>query len=92
VKKLRKTTKVTNGSWNYARDSNHASPEYKSTAFVLDQRCTSRAQRTVCDEFYCCVVHACTGWNGQARHVAGEGRAAWVIGEKGERTLSERDR
>jgi hypothetical protein len=41
---------------------------------------------------YCCVVHACTGWNGPARHVTGEGRAALAIGREGERTLSERDR
>jgi hypothetical protein len=30
--------------------------------------------------------------DGTARHVAGEGRAALVIGGEGERTLSERDR
>jgi hypothetical protein len=55
------------------------------------QRCTSRAQRTVCDDVCFCAVHACTGWNGPARHVAGEGRASSAIGGEGERTLSERD-
>jgi hypothetical protein len=58
---------------------------------TLSQRCTSRAQRTVCDDVCCCAVNACTGWNGLARHVAGEGRAATTIGGEGERTLSERD-
>jgi hypothetical protein len=39
-----------------------------------------------------CAAVPCTGWNGPARHVAGEGRAASATGGEGERTLSERDR
>jgi hypothetical protein len=39
-----------------------------------------------------CAAVPCTGWNGPARHVAGEGRAASEIGGEGEMTLSERDR
>jgi hypothetical protein len=44
---------------------------------TIQQRYTSRAQRTVCDDTCCCAVHVCTGWPG--RHVAGEGRAAAVV-------------
>jgi hypothetical protein len=54
------------------------------------QRCISRAQRTVCDDTYCC---ACTrARDGTARHVAGERRAASAFGGEGERTPNERDR
>jgi hypothetical protein len=64
--------------------------------FGLKQRCKPEvhkfAQRTVCDGVCCFAVHACTGWNGPARHVAGEGRAASAIGGEGGRPLSERDR
>jgi hypothetical protein len=61
-------------------------------ACTIVQRCTSHAQRTVCDDVCCCAVHACTGWNGPAGHVAGEWRAASAIAGEGERTQSERDR
>jgi hypothetical protein len=37
-----------------------------------------------------CAAVPCTGRNGPARHVAGEGRAASAVGGEGERTLSER--
>jgi hypothetical protein len=40
----------------------------------LGQRCTSRAQRTVCDYLCCCAVHTCTGWPGPACSWWGEGR------------------
>jgi hypothetical protein len=52
----------------------------KYSKIVLTQRCTSRA----------CAAVPCTGWNGPARHVAGEGRAASAIGGEGEQTLRER--
>jgi hypothetical protein len=70
----------------------HRLQQHKRHRGSLNQRCTSRAQRTVCDDVCCCAVHACTGWNSPARHVAGEGRAASAIGGEGERTLSVRDR
>jgi hypothetical protein len=39
-----------------------------------------------------CAAVPCTGWNGPAWHVAGEGRAASAIGGEGELTLRKRDR
>jgi hypothetical protein len=56
----------------------------------VNQRCTSRAQRTVCNG--CAAVPCTRARDGTARHVAGEGRAASAIGGEGERTLSKRDR
>jgi hypothetical protein len=55
----------------------------------LELRCTSRAQRTVCDDVWCCTVHACTGRNGSAYSWWGEGRIGnW----RGRRTDSEWER
>jgi hypothetical protein len=55
----------------------------------LRQRCTSRAQRTVCDYEFCCAVHECTRWNGPACSWWGEGRIGnW----RGSRTDSKRER
>jgi hypothetical protein len=59
------------------------------TFYTLCQRCTIRAQRTVCDDECCCAVHPCTGWNGPACSWWGEGRIGnW----RGRRTGSEWER
>jgi hypothetical protein len=51
----------------------------------LIQRCTSRAQRTVCDDVCCCAVHACSRWNGMYmvrgvphRQLEGKANGLWV--------------
>jgi hypothetical protein len=62
------------GVWIDNRIHCKLTSHYNAVQVTITKRCTSRAQRTMCDDVCCCAVHACTGWNGPACSWWGEGR------------------